>query len=460
MSAVQDNPFDRNLDAFLGTRTPDRKGASGATRTLVLVGNLPVLSGLWLSQYADREARERGAVCMLRVDSDAVQLELFVANGRRPSIRPQATLAEALRSVAPSVSAWLVAPRTSDAVAVPADANEIVVLTGADDPAVIAAYTLVKRCVESIESRGDARSRPRISVTVLGASDDESALVEQRLDKTTRAFLDVDLPVRGGLQRVKPIESAFRGTFDAHSPLVEDVFAMIRAAEAAASAEVPMSNDSSSRGDRGERFAPRRERLAPRSTLIEPGPIPFMRSAAIPPMPASPARAPAVVAPGPVAAAEPAPAPPPAPAPAPVPAARATAVPGALPPEPLAPARARIIKGELPAQLVPELAGLEPISLRAPRDNHIELAIDGEGRLHVVGRATEAAAILRVRGWARDHAEILALADNRISRADPMIDLVVPDLREARSIDGVTVHVLTLVEVAGRRAYVAQVAPA
>ncbi|MFN5497806.1 MAG: hypothetical protein ACK5C3_14685, partial [bacterium] len=218
-------------------------------------------------------------------------------------------------------------------------------------------------------------------------------------------------------------------------------WALTRAAAGAPSAEGPMSNDSSSRGDRGERFAPRRERLAPRRTLIEPGPIPFTRSAAIPPMPASPARAPAVVAPAPVAAAEPAPAP--APAPAPVP-----------------PSRARIIKGELPAQLVPELAGLEPIALRAPRDNHIELAIDGEGRLHVVGRATEAAAILRVRGWARDHAEILALADNRISRADPMIDLVVPDLREARSIDGVTVHVLTLVEVAGRRAYVAQVAPA
>jgi hypothetical protein len=460
MSAVQDNPFDRNLDAFLGTRTPERKGAVGAARALVLVGNLPVLSGLWLSQYADREARERGAVCMLRVDSDAVQLELFIANGRRPSVRPQATLAEALRSVAPAVSAWLVVPRASDPVAVPVDANEIVVLTGADDPAVIAAYTLVKRCVESIESRGDLRSRPRISVTVLGASDDESALVEHKLDKTTRAFLDVDLPVRGGLQRVKPIESAFRGTFDAHAPLVEDVFAMIRAAEAAASNEVPMSNDSTSRerGDRGERFAPRRERLAPRRTLIEPGPIPFNRAGAIPPMPASPVRTAAVAAPAPDAT-EIKPEPTPIAA-APAPAARVAPLHGALPPEPLAPARARIIKGELPAQLVPELAGLEPIALRAPRDNHIELAIDGEGRLHVVGRATEAAAILRVRGWARDHAEILALADTRISRADPMIDLVVPDLREARSIDGVTVHVLTLVEVAGRRAYVAQVAPA
>jgi putative endopeptidase len=75
--------------------------------------------------------------------------------------------------------------------------------------------------------------------------------------------------------------------------------------------------------------------------------------------------------------------------------------PKAMPPEPIAPARARSVKSELPAQLVPELAGLEPIALRAPRDKHIELAIDADGRLHIVGRATDAAAILRARGWAR-----------------------------------------------------------
>ena len=33
-------------------------GWLAARRTLVLVGNLPVMNGLWLSQYADREARE------------------------------------------------------------------------------------------------------------------------------------------------------------------------------------------------------------------------------------------------------------------------------------------------------------------------------------------------------------------------------------------------------------------
>lgn len=458
MSAVQDNPFDRNLDAFLGTRTPERKGSPSALRTLVLVGNLPVLSGLWLSQYADREARERGAACMLRIDDDAVQLELFVANGRRPSIRPQATLAEALRAVAPVVSAWLVVPRGSESIEIPTDVGEVVVLTGADEPAVIAAYTLIKRCMESIKTRGDARAHPRISVAVLGATDDECAFVERTLDKTTRAFLEVELPVRGGLQQVKPMESAFRGTFDAHSPLVADVFAMIRAAEAASAAETPAA-ESSTRFDRGERFTPRRERLAPRRSLVEPAPIPFNRVAAIPPMPV--AAAPAVVAAAaPAPARVPVPAAVAAPVPAPAPAPRATSVTPSLPPEPVVPSRARAVQGDLPAQLVPELAGLEPIAMRAPRDKHIELAIDAEGRLHIVGRATDATAILRVRGWAREHGELLSLADPRIARSEPVIDLVVADLRDARAIDGATVHVLTLVEIAGRRGYLAQIAPA
>ena len=104
-----------------------------------------------------------------------------------------------------------------------------------------------------------------------------------------------------------------------------------------------------------------------------------------------------------------------------------------------------------------------PIAPRAPRDQHLELAIDADGRLHIVGRATDATAILRARGWAREHGELLSLADPRISSGergiDPVIDLVVSDLRDARAIDGATVHVLTLGEIAGRRGYLAQIAP-
>ena len=88
-------------------------GWLAARRTLVLVGHLPVMSGLWLSQYADRDARESGPVCLVRVAADSVQLELFRTGSRRPSIRPQAKYDEALRAIAPVVSHWLVVPQTS-----------------------------------------------------------------------------------------------------------------------------------------------------------------------------------------------------------------------------------------------------------------------------------------------------------------------------------------------------------
>ena len=521
------NPFEQNLDAFLGPApaalapaatpaTRARATVPSAVRSLVVVGNLPVLSGLWLSQFADREARERGAVCLLRVDRDSVQLELFVAHGARPAIRPQATLAEALRAIAPVAAEWLVVPPGLDSLEIPGETGEVVILTGADDAAVVAAYGLVKRCVESLDRRESGRilrrTAPRISVTVLGASDDDVAAVRDKLDKTTRALLKVDLPVRGGLQRVAPTESAFRGTFDAHAPIVADLFAMIRTAEAAASLDAGATSTEDEAppiAARAERFSARPERVAPRRNSFEPsafrtGSIPFTRSGVLPPLAAS-APTEALTAPsaraGRVASTEPvrafvAPtsavstAFPVAPASLPSAVKPVVSVPNgayhaasiptptsarkealrppstqpastsaALPPEIIAPTRARAVSHALPDALVPELVGLEPIAIRAPRDSGVELAIDADGRLHIVGRATDATAILRVRGWARDHGELLSMADPRIARAEPIIDLVVSDLRDARAIDGATVHVLTLVEIAGRRGYLAQIAP-
>jgi len=537
MSRLDDNPTDRtpierHLDALLGpapmpaqpSAARTRGGGPIATRVLVVAGNLPKRAWIWLSQYAGNEAREHGSTCILRLDVDAVQVELFVGGGPRPTIRPQASLAEALRAVAPGVASWLVVPRASDPIEVPDDADEITFLIGPGDAAVVGGYELIKRCVESVRRRDAARTNPRrtrFGVVVVGAAEEEVARAKNTLSATTRAFLEFEIPVRVGQQRVAPSESAFRGTFDVPSPLVADLFAMIRAAEAAALSESVDAAGGAARTEPIERFSARPERLAPqRREPSDHRPIPFTRPAPAtrPSMPAvhgnTVVRAPAAMAPLPAATShavpvlKPAPAAAPAMTPAVPPARRApeqrihvgrpsvapsiapsvspsvatsvsSAIPaapaqppsppraepaartpaGSLPPEPVVPSRARAVGGELPAVLVPELAGLEPIAFRAPRDKHIELAIDAEGRLHIVGRATDATSILRVRGWAREHGELLAMADARIAPVEPAIDLVVADLRDARAIDGATVHVLTLVELGGRRGYLAQIAP-
>ena len=131
-----------------------------------------------------------------------------------------------------------------------------------------------------------------------------------------------------------------------------------------------------------------------------------------------------------------------------------------MPPVVAAPAEVRALGTELPAILATHVAGLAPLPFRAPREQGIELAVDAVGRMHVVGRASDSAAILRVCAWAREHAAILRLTDARLTSEDaPALDVFVPDLREARAVQGATVHVLTLVEIAGRRGYLAQVAP-
>jgi hypothetical protein len=550
MSKLHDNPNDRtpidqHLDALLGpapahpSAARTRGGGPIATRVLVVAGHLPKHASIWLSQYAGNEAREHGSVCILRLDVDAVQVELFVGGGPRPTIRLGASLPEALRAIAPGVASWLVVPRASDPIEVPEDADEVTFLIGPGNAAVVGGYELIKRCVESVRRRDAARTNPRrtrFGVVVVGAAEEEVARAKATLGASTRTFLEFEIPVCVGEQRIAPSEGAFRGTFDVPSPLVADLFAMIRAAEAAALSESVEAASGGARTAPMERFSARPERLAPqRRELPDHRPIPFTRSApatqgAQPPTRPSMSavhgntvvRAPAAMAPGPAAkphavqVLKPAPAALPAIAPVAQPAAalrepparrapeqridlgRTSVAPsvapsiapsvapaisppksqipvqpsaaprvepaarpaaGSLPPEPVVPSRARAVEGELPAVLAPELAGLEPIAFRAPREKHIELAIDAEGRLHIVGRASDATAILRVRGWAREHGELLAMADARIAPLEPAIDLVVSDLRDARAIDGATVHVLTLVELGGRRGYLAQIAP-
>ena len=248
-------------------------------RTLLLVGNLPVMSALWISQYADREARENGPVCLVRESGDCVQIELFRAGSRLPTIRPQATYEEALRAVAPIVSQWLVVARQSEPVEISHGTDDIVVLTGSDQAAIVAAYRLVKAAHDAIERLGGAR--PAVSVAVLGADAAETAHVAARIGEAASSSLSISIPVRGGLQRVAPAESSFRGTFEGSAPCLAHICEVIATAAAhaprralvsasvasavSASASYSASSSASSASTASEplRFTPRVERKGP-----------------------------------------------------------------------------------------------------------------------------------------------------------------------------------------------------
>lgn len=457
-------------------------GWLAARRTLVLVGNLPVMNGLWLSQYADREARENGPVCLVRICADSVQIELFRAGTRRPSIRPQARYEEALRAIAPVVSQWMIVPAQPEPVEIPAGTDDIVVLTGADQPAIVAAYRLVKGAHEAITRLGGAQ--PAVSVAVLGADAQETANVAARIGDAAGASLHTTVPVRGGMQRVAPAESSFRGTFDDPSPSIGKVVEVLAsighqpAASTAATSEHALS-------DAPLRFSPRAERKAP-VMRTAPDAIPFRSD--LPPRGGrgtEPVRTPPVRSTPPVrdeaasreiladasatlreasAAVAGATRAPYAPATAATAASlhpslhpsgypssyAASAVNG---PSAAAPV-ARIVEGGMPESLVPFVHGLERIDHAAPRCERIEFAIAEGGRLHLVCRIDDLRMLARARTWLDENASLFRRAFPGVaSTDDPAVDVFVQDLRDLEQIDGATIHVIRQLEFAGRRCF-------
>ena len=349
-------------------------GWLASRRTLVLVGNLPVMNGLWLSQYADREARENGPTCLVRLSSDNVQLELFRAGTRRPSVRPQARYEEAIRAIAPVVAQWLIVPRAGDAIEIPDGTDDVVVLTGADQTAILAAYRLVKGAHEAAERLGGPR--PPISVAVLGSDNAETAHVAARIGEAASQSLAMNIPVRGGLQRVAPAESSFRGTFDDPSPSLPRIAAII--AEVASSARGASADPEPA----PLRFVPRVERKGPST-------IPFR--AEMPPAPprggrgtepvrtAPPSRAAVeasreILAEASAALRE-----------ASTAAAGATRAPytaSAVVGPSVSPPVARLVEGGLPESLSPFIDGLVRVDHLAPRCERIEFAV-GLSLIHI-----------------------------------------------------------------------------
>jgi hypothetical protein len=442
-------------------------------RTLLLVGNLPVMSALWISQYADREARENGPVCLVRESGDCVQIELFRAGSRLPTIRPQATYEEALRAIAPIVSQWLVVARQSEPVEISHGTDDIVVLTGSDQAAIVAAYRLVKAAHDAIERLGGAR--PAVSVAVLGADAAETAHVAARIGEAASSSLSISIPVRGGLQRVAPAESSFRGTFEGSAPCLAHICEVIATAAAhaprrtlvsasvasAVSASASYSASSASTASEPLRFTPRVERKGPGARPAADS-IPFRSD--LPPRGGrglEPVRTPPSIAPTQHAAREiladasstlrevsasnhastnasP----------------RTPYVASAVNGPSAAPPIARIVEGGLPESLVPFVAGLSRIDHFAPRCERIEFAVEANGQLHLVCRVDDLRMLARARAWMSENSGLFRKAYPEIASVDdPSIDIFVQEVREFEPIDGATVRVLRQLEFSGRRCY-------
>lgn len=147
MSRAADD-FDGLTAAFLGGGSKARSPVHAqALPTLLIVGNVPTLAGIWIAQYADQQARTSGPVALIRLDGAASRGEVYRSQGRALPTEGGAWMERA----SAFARSWIVCVDSqTDASAIALSNCSLVLLSGTDETAIAA----VKRTIEAIVQAG------------------------------------------------------------------------------------------------------------------------------------------------------------------------------------------------------------------------------------------------------------------------------------------------------------------
>lgn len=361
--------------------------------TVVLVGNLPVMAGPWMSQFADEIARGAGPTALVRFERDEMTVELMRADGRQLPPPGPGTVARWLPHAASGIRRWvLCVPAETAPEEVLAVGQGIVLLTGADEAALTGAYLRLKYLSDQGINGGAPVSR--VGLVVVGAAPEQAAAASHRIAEAARSFLGVEVEALPPMQRIGRVDSSARAAYPAgDSP---DLVGFARELERA-------------RAEGASRFDAPVLSIEP---SIEPKPV------------AAPVSAPQVSAP-------PMPAPP--------------------MPKPT-PAYAALPVAQLPERLVPLLRGLRALGIACPVAPEVELALDDERRMHIVGRSDQLARVRIAHTWATMHRELLGMAFPELKGGFEVRErILLGDAREAITLHGtgVLLDVLVVAETPG-----------
>jgi hypothetical protein len=410
-------------------RTTD--GPTLGAVTTVLVGNLPVMAGLWTTQFADAVARIAGPTALVRFERDDVTIELLRADGRQVPPAGPAAVSRWLPRAASTVRRWLICvPAETSPAEVLAAGQEILLMTGADEAAVTGAYLRLKYLADEGVHAGTPIER--VGLVIVGATTEQAAHAAARLGDAARSFLGVDVETVACLPRIERVESSARATYPAEEcPPIAQFTRELQSARVGAShrfdADLPaaslvMHTEAAAVEPKfpsmPQPFTSRQEPLAHGDSAMDTTHAPqsthtSQSTHASHNSHAAPART--------------------------------------------APAFAALPIAELPLKLVPLLRGLRALGISCPMAPDIELALDDERRMHIVGRADQLARVRTARTWAAMHRELLGMAFAELKDGFEVRErILLGDAREAISLHGtgVLLDVLVVAETPSGRVHV------
>ena len=247
------DPFEELTSLYLGepivspktvssTPPPARRPRIEPMRiTVAVCGNLPVMAGIWVTQYADLEAARSGPTALVRLDGGRCSFELLRMD--RDAERFDGELMpKAAASLVGDIRRWIVCVDDRDAAAaVRAGADELVVLTSADQLALVEAYRLVK----SARARAVEPDALELGVVIAGANEQAADRAASILSDMSSRHLGASLPVIALVRRLDVVERSHRVAFEEslRGDPSEVVSALRAAAEAESEADLEMETD-------------------------------------------------------------------------------------------------------------------------------------------------------------------------------------------------------------------------
>ncbi|MEM1107660.1 MAG: hypothetical protein AAGH99_03115 [Planctomycetota bacterium] len=380
----------------------------------VVLGNLPGMAGPWLTQYGQLLAQKDGAVAVLHVDADSIDLEVIeptqhdapgtpgmasAFNG--PSLRVPpggfagrdliAVLDQLCRSrVMPVQTILFNIDPTPEALPRLLDLEYWTLLSGADDAAIVAGYRLLKQLLES----DDRVARAHVGLMVVGSDQDAGQNAAKKLRSAVANFLHTPIELIGYQQKMIPARCRTLGTFtglEALWPRLTEWLSKLEAPEVTpeATPEAKVETAATDVVSEPDHAEPRGATLPP---LDEPVQV------------------------------------------------EANAPAWELTPEPEAAADQEIDLFELidsDARATASIPGGLSLEARCPSQPHTQLALDAMGRLHLLHRHDSAEGdpptpkeaiveLVAVRDWARQHRQLLQLTERGRrfdADADPVLHL-------------------------------------
>jgi hypothetical protein len=169
----------------------------------VLLGHLPVRASLWVRQYACSTARRKNEiVALVRAAAGSTSVDLIAAD-HTIETRECATLHEAL-AVVDNIADRVIlrVDETTEPELLDRDEiDEITILTGADETAIVASYRLIKT-LTSVWDADEIIGTPHLRLAVMGATGQQVADASAKLSRAVDAFLDRPIEIIDAAGRI------------------------------------------------------------------------------------------------------------------------------------------------------------------------------------------------------------------------------------------------------------------